>query len=51
MKDRSMAIKHAKARKEALKEMLSNQNSFAVTSWGTNEMTKRWFYSKPYSVR
>lgn len=33
-KDRSMAIKHAKAKKEAMKEVLNDQNDFAQTSWG-----------------
>ena len=32
-KDRCMAIKHAKAKKEAMKEVMNNQNDFAQTSW------------------
>ena len=48
-KDRSMAIKHAKAKKEAMKEVLNNQNDFAQTSWGCSENAKKWMKVKPYA--
>ena len=38
-KDRSMAIKHAKAKKEAMKEVMNNQNDFAQTSWGLSAIS------------
>ena len=50
-KDRSMAIKHAKARKEAMKEVLNNQNDFAQTSWGVTEKARKLFYMKPYALQ
>ena len=45
-KDRSMAIKHAKAKKEAMKEVLNDQNDFAQTSWGTTRESRACF-SRP----
>jgi hypothetical protein len=50
MKDRSMAIKHAKAKKETIKEVLENQNRFAITSWGTTDTAKRLFHARPYAM-
>ena len=50
-KDRSMAIKHAKARKEAMKEVMNNQNDFAQTSWGCTANAKRWMQMKPYALK
>ncbi len=49
-KDRSMAIKHAKAKKEAMKEVLNDQNDFAQTSWGLTENMRKWFKAKPYAL-
>lgn len=49
-KDRSMAIKHAKARKESMKEVLNNQNDFAQTSWGVSKYAKKLFHTKPYGL-
>lgn len=49
-KDRSMAIKHAKAKKEAMKEALNDQNDFAQTSWGTTRNMRKWFETKPYAL-
>lgn len=51
MKDRSMAIKHAKARKEAMKEVLKNQNDFAQTSWGVSKSARKFFCMKPYALQ
>ena len=50
-KDRSMAIKHAKARKEAMKEVLNNQNDFAQTSWGVTENARKFFHMKPFALQ
>lgn len=50
-KDRSMAIKHAKAKKEAMKEVLNDQNDFAQTSWGCSKNAKKCFYRKPYGMK
>lgn len=47
-KDRSMAIKHAKARKEAMKEMLNDQNDFAQTSWGITDHARKFMRMQPY---
>ena len=49
-KDRSMAIKHAKAKKEAMKEVLNDQNDFAQTSWGLTDNMRKWFKAKPYAL-
>lgn len=49
-KDRSMAIKHAKAKKEAMKEVLNDQNDFAQTSWGLTDNMRKWFKAKPYAI-
>ena len=49
-KDRSMAIKHAKAKKEAMKEVMNNQNDFAQTSWGLTDNMRKWFKAKPYAL-
>ena len=49
-KDRSMAIKHAKAKKEAMKEVLNTQNDFAQTTWGTTPSTRKWMARKPYAI-
>lgn len=46
-KNRSMAIKHDKARKEAMKEVINGQNDFAQTTWGKTENMRKWFYAKP----
>lgn len=43
MADRSMAIKHAKAKKEAMKEMMNDANDLAQTSWGNNCKTESKF--------
>ena len=45
-KDRSMAIKHAKAKKE----VMNNQNDFAQTSWGLTDNMRKWFKAKPYAL-
>lgn len=50
-KDRSMAIKHAKAKKEAMKEVLNNQNDFAQTSWGLTDNMREWMKRKPYDCK
>lgn len=49
-KNRSMEIKHAKAKKEAMKEVMNNQNDFAQTTWGCSEHVKRWMRMKPYAI-
>lgn len=49
-KDRSMAIKHAKAKKEAMKEVLNDQNDFAQTSWGTTENMRKWMKMRPIAL-
>lgn len=49
MSDRSMAIKHAKARKEAMKEIMDNSNDLAQTSWGTTAKQKANFARPAYS--
>lgn len=49
-KDRSMAIKHAKAKKEAMKEVLNNQNDFAQTSWGLTDNMRKWFKEKTICI-
>lgn len=49
MADRSMAIKHAKAKKEAMKEIMANSNDFAQTSWGTTPKQKANFARPAYS--
>lgn len=48
-KDRSMAIKHTKAKKEAMKEVLNDQNDFAQTSWGVTPNARKWMKMKPYA--
>lgn len=49
-KERSMAIKHAKAKKEAVKEVMNNQNDFTQTSWGLTDNMHKWFNAKPYAL-
>ena len=49
MSDRSMAIKHAKAKKEAMKEIMANSNDLAQTSWGTTAKQKANFTRPAYS--
>ncbi len=49
MSDRSMAIKHAKAKKEAIKEMTNDANDLAQTSWGTTAKQKANFARSAYS--
>lgn len=49
MADRSMAIKHAKAKKEAMKEMMNDANNLAQTSWGTTAKQKANFARPAYS--
>lgn len=49
MSDRSMAIKHAKAKKEAMKEIMANSNDLAQTSWGTTAKQKANFVRLAYS--
>lgn len=49
MADRSMAIKHAKAKKEAMKEIMANSNDLAQTSWGTTAKQKANFVRPVYS--
>jgi hypothetical protein len=49
MADRSMAIKHAKAKKEAMKEIMANSNNLAQTSWGTTPKQKANFARPAYS--
>lgn len=51
MKDRSMAIKHAKAKKEAMKEVLERQMDFAQTSWANSERMKWHMSRKPYCMK
>lgn len=48
MSDRSMAIKHAKAKKEAMKEIMANSNDLAQTSWGTTAKQKANFVRPAY---
>lgn len=49
MADRSMAIKHAKAKKEAMKEIMANSNDLAQTSRGTTPKQKANFARPAYS--
>lgn len=49
MADRSMAIKHAKAKKEAMKEMMNDANDLSQTSWGTTAKQKANFARPAYS--
>lgn len=49
MSDRSMAIKHAKAKKEAIKEMTNGANDLAQTSCGTTAKQKANFARSAYS--
>lgn len=49
MADRSMAIKHAKAKKEAMKEIMANSNDLAQTSLGTTPKQKANFARPAYS--
>lgn len=49
-KNRSMEIKHAKAKKEAMKEVMNNQNDFAQTSWGLTNNMREWMRRKPYAM-
>lgn len=51
MADRSMAIKHAKAKKEAIKEVMNKQNDFAQTTWAKSESVKKWMSMNPYTYR
>lgn len=44
-----MAIKHAKAKKEAIKEVIENQNDFAQTSWAFSDNIKKLMRTKPYA--
>lgn len=48
-KNRTMASKHAKAKKEAIKEVMNTQNDFAQTSWGCTKNAKMWMQMKPYA--
>lgn len=48
-KNRTMAIKHDKAKKEAMKEIMNTQNDFAQTSWGTNANIRKWWNTPAYS--
>lgn len=50
-KDKSMAIKHAKAKKCAMAEVMNNQNDFAQTSWGTTASMKLWMRKPPYYMQ
>lgn len=49
-KDRSMAIKHAKAKKETMKEVMNNQNDFSQTLWGLTDNMREWMKRKPYAM-
>lgn len=49
MADRNMAIKHSKAKKEAMKEMMNDANDLAQTSWGTTAKQKANFARPAYS--
>lgn len=49
-KDRSMAIKHAKAKQEAMKEVKNGQYDFSQTIWGLTETAKECFRRKPYEA-
>lgn len=49
-KDRSMSIKHTKAKREAMKEVMNNQNDFAQTSWGLTDNMRKWLKAKPYAL-
>ena len=51
MADRSMAIKHAKAKKEAMKEVTNDQNDFAQTTWGKTDSMRKWMSMTPYSYK
>lgn len=51
MKDRSMAIKHAKAKKEAMKEVMNTANDLAQTSWYNTANAKHWMARPAYCVR
>lgn len=46
-KDTSMTIKRAKAKKEAMKEVMNNQNDFAHISWGTTGNIRKWMKMRP----
>lgn len=48
--NRSMAAKHAKAKKMAMQEVMENQNDFSETSWGLTESMKRMFRRPAYDV-
>lgn len=50
-KNRTMASKHAKAKKEAMKEVLNNQNDFAQTSWGVTKNARKFFHMKPSALQ
>lgn len=45
-KNRTMAIKHAMAKKAAMREFMSNANDFSQTSWGTTETMRKFFRMK-----
>lgn len=47
--NKNMAIKHAKAKKEAIKEVIENQNDFAQTSWAISGNIKKLMQRKPYA--
>lgn len=51
MADRSMAIKHAKAKKEAMKEVMNDQNDFAKTTWGKTNSMRKWMAMPAYNYR
>lgn len=47
--NKNMAIKHAKARKASVKEVIENQNDFAQTSWAISNNIKKLMQTKPYA--
>lgn len=51
MADRSMAIKHAKAKKEAMKEVMNDQNDFAQTTWGKTDSMRKWMTMPAYNYK
>lgn len=50
-KNRTMEIKHAKARKEAMREVLSRTYDFCQTSWARNANLNQWASRPAYAIK
>ena len=48
--NRSMAAKHAKAKKMAMQEMMENQNDFSETRWGLTDSMRKMFHRPAYDI-